>query len=120
VLYGDTHAGRGKYQTGDPGSPVVALQTLLAHGSRDQLLSKSELNFLFIERDPGNVASLQQELAALGTLPPRINVEISEDDAFEKLSTILKELHRDQAVWRLLFCSSIPTASRSPRNCSAS
>src|SRR6185503_1803135 len=29
VLYVDTHAGRGRYESGDPGSPVLALQTLL-------------------------------------------------------------------------------------------
>jgi three-Cys-motif partner protein len=97
VLYVDTHAGRGKYQSGDLGSPLVALQTFLAHGSRDRLLSKSEFNFLFIERNRENVNSLQAEIAALGTLPARINVETSEGDAFEKLSAILKELQRDHA-----------------------
>ena len=97
VLYVDTHAGRGKYETGDPGSPVVALQTFLAHGSRDKLLSKSEFNFLFIERNPENVNALQEEVASLGRLPTRINVETSEGDAFEKLSEILTELRRDHA-----------------------
>ena|SRR2546422_2801592 len=97
VLYVDTHAGRGKYETGDPGSPVVALQTFLAHGSRDKLLSRSEFNFLFVERDPEHVAALQGELTALGPLPARVNVETSESDAFEKLTNILKELRRDHA-----------------------
>src|SRR2546427_5249462 len=97
VLYVDTHAGRGKYQSGDPGSPVVALQTFLGHGSRGRLLSKSEFNFLFIERNRENVNSLQAEIAALGPLPGRINVETSEGDAFEKLSAILNELQRDHA-----------------------
>ena len=31
VLYVDTHAGRGRYESGDPGLPVIALQTLLRH-----------------------------------------------------------------------------------------
>src|SRR3954467_15722989 len=69
VLYVDTHAGRGKYQTGEDGSPLVALRTLLTHGSRDKMLVASEFNFLFIERDPENVAALGGELAALGALP---------------------------------------------------
>jgi three-Cys-motif partner protein len=92
VLYVDTHAGRGKYETGDPGSPLVALQTLLTHRSRGALLLKSEFNFLFIERDPENLAQLRTELVQLGSLPNRINVETSEGDAFAKLSEILKDL----------------------------
>src|SRR3989441_11006134 len=61
VLYVDTHAGRGKYETGDPGSPLVALRTFLDHRSRPALLARSEFNFLFIERDPENLASLRAE-----------------------------------------------------------
>jgi len=40
VLYVDTHAGRGRYESGDPGSPVLALQTLLRHSYREKLLKK--------------------------------------------------------------------------------
>lgn len=97
VLYGDTHAGRGKYAGDKPGSPVIALQTLLTHASRERLLAKSEFNFLFIERDADNVAALQAELDALGALPPRIHVEASQDDAFRRLSNILEELRRDRS-----------------------
>ena len=42
VLYVDTHAGRGRYESGDPGSPLVALQTLLNHSYREKLLTASE------------------------------------------------------------------------------
>jgi three-Cys-motif partner protein len=91
VLYADTHAGRGKYETGDPGSPVVALQTFLDHRSRPALLAKSEFNFLFIERDPENLASLRAELSRF-ELPKRVKVETSESDAFDKLSAILADL----------------------------
>jgi three-Cys-motif partner protein len=97
VLYVDTHAGRGKYETGDPGSPLVALRTFLEHSFRDNMLHSSEFNFLFIERDPTNLAALRQEISGLGTLPSRINVETSQDDAFAKLSGILDELRRDNA-----------------------
>lgn len=97
VLYVDTHAGRGKYETGDPGSPVVALQTLLKHSARDSLLKKSEFNFLFLERDPENAAILERELTTLSTLPNRVNVEVTVGDAFAKLSAILSDLRRDKA-----------------------
>ena len=42
VLYVDTHAGRGRYESGDPGSPVLALQTLLRHAYREKLLNASK------------------------------------------------------------------------------
>src|SRR5437762_296702 len=117
VLYVDTHAGRGKYQSGDPGSPLVALQTFLAHGSRDKLLSKSEFNFLFIERNRENVNSLQAEIVALGQLPARINVETSEGDAFEKLSNILMSFSGITRGWLQRFCSWIRSDSKFPRSC---
>lgn len=97
MLYVDTHAGRGRDESGDPGSPLVALQTLLRHSYRDKLLKASEFNFLFIERDPGNLTILNEEIAHLKPFPSRINVETSEGDAFERLSTILAELRRDRA-----------------------
>jgi three-Cys-motif partner protein len=97
VLYGDTHAGRGKYETGDPGSPLVALRTLLKHNALPSLLKQSEFNFLFLEQDPENAESLRKELASFESLPDRINVEVSEGDAFEKLSRILSDLRRDKA-----------------------
>jgi three-Cys-motif partner protein len=97
VLYVDTHAGRGRYESGDPGSPVIALQTLLRHSYRDKLLNASEFNFLFIERDPANLAALEGELSLVRPLPARVNVETSQDDAFEKLSAILDDLRRDRA-----------------------
>ena len=78
VLYVDTHAGRGRYESGDAGSPVVALQTLLQHRYRPQLLKASEFNFLFIERDPANLAALEDELSALKPLPTGVNVDTSQ------------------------------------------
>ncbi len=97
VLYVDTHAGRGRYESGDPGSPLVALQTLLNHCYREKLLKASEFNFLFIERDPANLAALGTELDRLRPLPARVNVSTSEGDAFERLSSILADLRRDRA-----------------------
>jgi three-Cys-motif partner protein len=97
VLYVDTHAGRGRYESGDPGSPLVALQTLLKHSYREKLLAASEFNFLFIERDPTNLAALETELNRLRPLPARVKVSTSEGDAFERLSSILGDLRRDRA-----------------------
>lgn len=95
VLYVDTHAGRGRYMSGEPGSPLVALQTLLGHTSRERLLRESEFRFLFIERDPENLAALNRELIDLGQLPSRIRVDTAAMDAFAMLSGGVERLSRD-------------------------
>jgi len=101
----------GANESGDPGSPVLALQTLLRHSYREKLLNASEFNFLFIERDPANLAALEAELSQLKPFPARINVETSEGDAFERLSVILNELRRDRAQMA-------PTSGSGSNNCS--
>ena len=91
VLYLDTHAGRGTYLTGQLGSPLVALDTLLKHSSRTRLLKKSEFRFIFIERDQQNLETLQADLAKR-TLPPRVHVTALTGDCFEHLSKLIASL----------------------------
>ena len=85
IVYLDTHAGRGKHETGERGSPVIAIETLLAHSFRDRILEKSEVHFFLIEHDPENVEALRKEVEILGKLPERVHVRISCDDCFSKL-----------------------------------
>ena len=92
VLYVDTHAGRGRHRSGETGSPLVALNTLLDHSYRDKLLEQSEVRFLFIERDPANLRRLNEELDRIGDLPDRIHVETGADDAYRFLSEIVQDL----------------------------
>ena len=92
VLYVDTHAGRGRYRSGEPGSPLVALRTLLEHSYRDELLKKSEVRFFFIERDTANLNRLDAELKAMGELPDRVRVNTSASDAYALLSDIVNDL----------------------------
>ena len=79
LLYIDTHAGRGKHLTGELGSPLVALSTLLNHKAREAILSKARLHYLFIERDTENVAALQLELASIEN-PHQVTVEAVSGD----------------------------------------
>ena len=92
VIYIDTHAGRGRHESGEHGSPLVALHTLLGHSLRDRLLKKSEFRFTFIERDPGNLSLLEEELHAVHPLPPRVHVNTEQGDAFAELSSLLNYL----------------------------
>lgn len=90
VVYLDTHAGRGAYATGQLGSPLVALDTLLNHRSLGQLLKKSEFKFLFIERDPANLEHLKSDLASR-TLPKGVQVDPHCRDAFAVLDEIVSK-----------------------------
>jgi three-Cys-motif partner protein len=92
VYYFDTHAGRGKYASGEAGSPVVAIDTLLRHSFRDRILKTSEVHFFFIEDDVKNVEALRGEVASLGQLPKRVHVHFSCDDCFPKLEDLLTSL----------------------------
>ena len=85
VVYLETHAGRGSYRGENPGSPLVALETLLGHAARQRLLENSECRFVFLERDKTNAAALATEVGRLGELPRRIVVDIECEDAFQVL-----------------------------------
>jgi three-Cys-motif partner protein len=74
LLYLDTHAGRGTHMTGELGSPLVALEALLAHAAKDQILAKTEVYYYFIERDKDNAKALAEELK-VRTLPKKVFVE---------------------------------------------
>ena len=54
VIYVDCHAGRGIHETGQQGSPILALQGLLTHQLRTQILDSTEVYFIFFENDPTN------------------------------------------------------------------
>lgn len=89
IVYLDTHAGRGAHRTGESGSPVVALETLLSHKFRDRILEASEAKFLFIEYDSENVQALVERVRALGDLPDRVDVRISAEDCYTQLEELL-------------------------------
>jgi three-Cys-motif partner protein len=94
VIYVDTHAGKGRYASGATGSPIVALETLLKHRYREQLLRKSEFVFWFIERDEQNLASLRNRISALGPLPQRITVHSRAANSFKLLEQVVAELRK--------------------------
>ncbi len=66
--YIDAFAGPGIYKGGEPGSPVVAIETARTHVMRP----KGKVNFLFIEKDGERARVLKEQLASrfpAGTLP---------------------------------------------------
>jgi len=82
LMYMDTHAGRGMHLTGELGSPLVALTTLIEHSARDRVLRNATMSYVFIERDEGNLAALQREMAKL-PLPPNVVTDAKSGDCYQ-------------------------------------
>jgi len=92
ILYIDTHAGRGRHLTGELGSPLVALRTFLEHSHRERILERSEVRFVFIERDEDNLEALESELRGFCPLPRNVAVGAYAGDCEEVLRAGLAAL----------------------------
>lgn len=91
----DAFAGPGRYEDGEPGSPVFILDRLLNHDAVDRMhLSPERVHLVFIEKDRARHAHLLAELAAhfgpLGDLPVR--VEVRRGEAGRDSLAVLDEL----------------------------
>lgn len=87
VVFLDGFAGPGVYANGEPGSPLIAIETLVEHAYFGQL-SKTEFVFLFVEADGERFASLEQGLANYwsrrdGGKPTNVRVELFNDEFAE-------------------------------------
>lgn len=80
LLLVDGFAGPGRYSGGEPGSPLIMLDTLTSHAAFPKLSGVTFL-YLSIEQDRRRVEHLRSELARL-TLPPNVQVQV-EHGAFE-------------------------------------
>ena len=68
VLFIDGFAGPGEYQDGEPGSPLIALNSLREHTARSKM--QGEILFLFIENDERRFNHLEQLMAEQDLSPP--------------------------------------------------
>lgn len=104
ILVLDGFAGRGRYNDGSPGSPIIALDHLLKHSSWPRM-SHREFVFLFIEHDPDNVASLNQALtdyraaweAENGPWPANVKYDVREGTFADNAAEICELLEQQKA-----------------------
>ena len=61
IIYLDGFAGPGEYEKGEPGSPIIAIDTFLNHTYAP--VRTKEVLFLFIEQDHARCEHLKQLLA---------------------------------------------------------
>jgi len=95
VLYLDGFAGPGIYEDGEPGSPIIALETLMTHGGVD-LQGDTEFVFLFMEEDEERCSLLAEKVDNLfdkfGVRPPKVVVEIENTRFEDGVKEILGQL----------------------------
>ncbi|MFJ9782492.1 three-Cys-motif partner protein TcmP [Amycolatopsis sp. NPDC101161] len=98
VIYYDAFAGPGEYGNGNPrypGSPIIALDTLLGHDYRPNM-SGTEFLFLFNEKDPAcgaNLARLVAEMKAKHTpWPANVKIGIENKTFIEVTGEMLDDL----------------------------
>ena len=95
----DTHAGRGRHREGQPGSPLVALTSLLEHESRDKILDGTTVNYHFLENNAKNAELLRTEIAALidrSGRPSGIEFDVVCTDAFEYIQGQLDAMEAEK------------------------
>jgi len=95
ILYVDSHAGRGIHDTGDVGSPILALRRLLSHSHRERILRGCTVGFHLFENNDHNAAILDSEIQKLGDLPSRVKVKVYREDYAAALTEILDQLVTD-------------------------
>jgi three-Cys-motif partner protein len=90
IVYLDGFSGPGRYTGGQPGSPIVALQSALTHRAN----LTAELVFLFIEERRDRADHLSTEIENLQS-PERFKIEVRCGQFATKLTEILDALDRD-------------------------
>jgi three-Cys-motif partner protein len=90
--YIDAFAGPGIYEGGEPGSPIVALSTLLNHGSFSKWGTVQFLMY-FVEEKKGRVESLEAQVEALwqslpAGKPPNVHVTIRHSSFFDLVTEL--------------------------------
>jgi three-Cys-motif partner protein len=96
LLLIDGFAGPGRYQGGEPGSPLIMLDALFSHADRDAIL-KAKFSFVFIENDKERVEHLREEVARVET-HPNVQVDIVEGSFDEVMAKALDEIPDTQRL----------------------
>jgi three-Cys-motif partner protein len=99
VLFLDGFAGRGRYNDGTEGSPLVALRGLLDHRSFPKMRHR-EFLFFFIEANSDNATSLAQEIdafkASRAPWPSNVKVNVINEKFDVTANAIINKLREQK------------------------
>jgi three-Cys-motif partner protein len=90
VLVVDGFAGPGRHTGGEPGSPLVIVETFLSHANR-AAWTDSKFTFAFIEKEHDRFEALESELAAL-KLPSNASVQVIEGEIDAEIGELLASI----------------------------
>ncbi|MDR7666253.1 three-Cys-motif partner protein TcmP, partial [Methanosarcina sp. Z-7115] len=91
ILYIDGFAGPGEYSNGEPGSPIIALETAIDAARDNKRKTNAEILFLFIEKDKERCEHLESLLAGR-TLPHNIKYIVECGKFDETLKSSLDQI----------------------------
>lgn len=99
VVYLDAFAGPGIYKGGEPGSPIVALESLLSHPAFPKL-ARCEFVFIFLEPREDRFEVLEEKIAELkvrhAPFPKNVHVSVLQRRFDEGAAEILSDLERQK------------------------
>lgn len=103
IIYIDGFAGPGKYSSGEDGSPLIAIKSLIEHKLIPRM--NAEFKFLFIEENGDRCKNLEKEISKLNISNHLIEVKIVCGKFEEKVKEILDfiESEKSQLAPTFLF-----------------
>lgn len=87
IVYVDGFSGPGRYSGGEPGSPIIALESARTHRAN----LAGELVFLFVEERQDRIDNLNREISSI-QLPAHFKVDVECGTFAENLTTKLDQL----------------------------
>ena len=95
LVFVDGFAGPGEYPGGEPGSPVIAMETYRrGYPAFAKKFAGGEMVFLFVEREPDRVAHLREvvEKTRSNPLPGHVRIEVEAADFESAMRAVLGSL----------------------------
>ena len=102
VIFLDGFAGPGIYADGEPGSPLIALKTLIEHDRFSDLL-ETEFIFIFIEKIKERFSNLENEINIFWSQykdgkPENIRLFLFNDEFVNVAEQIINHIHLDKQL----------------------
>lgn len=97
AMFVDAFAGPGEYENGEPGSPVIALNSLAQHSS--QRMMTGQIDYTFIEEHPDRFGHLERVidcLRAKGSIPSICNIGTYNDTFAQVLPRLVESISLDR------------------------
>lgn len=88
MVFIDGFAGPGEYSGGEPGSPLIALESYGRYADR----IKGEVFFLFVEEDQARMEHLKKVVKALPDLPKNVKLQAATADFERAMTSILNRI----------------------------